>query len=307
MEANDKSGDASDALDSVRTAFDCLATGPEPLTIEGRLFPGLPDRRLALDDVRRRLTGPSCHPATHDSVWAHLVLRARTRAPAWKVGAAGVALPELTSVTDELGRRIGGNRADIAGDVLQGFLVGVAAVDLSRPGIMSRLRQSASRAANDALIAAMAAPIPGGDAADVLRDAPPGTVFGPMPPALPYGHPDLVLARAVADGALTGSEARLIGATRLEDVSIQTWADAHEATASTVRRTLCRAEQRLRAYLLSSDRIPRTCRRRPSGACGGVPRCRTAHCRAPRTSARRSAEPTTPTTDDDQPGGPTCD
>ena len=36
-----------------------------------------------------------------------------------------------------------------------------------------------------------------------------------MPPP-PWGHPDFVLARAAAEGAITSAEAELIGATRLE-------------------------------------------------------------------------------------------
>src|SRR5947209_13080505 len=85
-------------LDAARNAFTWLVTGPDPVSIEGRLFPGLPDRRLALDEVRARLLRRGCGQGTRDAVWAHLVLRSRTDGATWTVGCVGVALPALTRI-----------------------------------------------------------------------------------------------------------------------------------------------------------------------------------------------------------------
>jgi hypothetical protein len=65
-------------LDAARTAFGWLVTGPNPLSVEGRLFPDLPHRRVPLNEVRERLLRRRCGQVTRDAVWAHLVLRSRT-------------------------------------------------------------------------------------------------------------------------------------------------------------------------------------------------------------------------------------
>ncbi|MGC4744774.1 hypothetical protein ACLQ28_03785 [Micromonospora sp. DT201] len=44
-------------------------------------------------------------------------------------------------------------------------------------------------------------------------------------PPTPYGHPDLVLVRAVRLGVITVAEAELIGGTFLEDVSLAAYAE----------------------------------------------------------------------------------
>jgi hypothetical protein len=54
---------------------------------------------------------------------------------------------------------------------------------------------------------------------------------GPPPAVAVAGHPDLALARAVADGVLSLAEAALIGSTRLEALTI---ADAAQARGQSV-------------------------------------------------------------------------
>lgn len=329
-------GSESDALDAVRDAFDALVRGPDPLSIEGRLFPRLPDHRLRLDRVRHLMLAPGCRPATRDAVWSHLVLRARTDTPAWKVGAAGMALPALTSITADLTGRFGCDRDDVAGEVLSGFLDGVETVDVSRPDIITRLRWSAARAGNRALLAEATAPLPYGAPQDLDARVRATSGFGSDPPAPPYGHPDLVLAQAVADGVLSRLEADLIGATRLDQVTLTAWADAHAATVWATHQARRLAEQRLTGYLLrpgyrfgllryASPRPHATTHRR--NACHLDRRCRATRPRhrstqpsttPPRSSAPRHRRPTAldrppspnrptgPTTWPDETGGPSC-
>jgi hypothetical protein len=92
-------------LDSARTAFDWLVTGPHPVSIEGRSFPGLPRRPLPLNEVRDRLLHPRCPQSIRDAVWAHLVLRSRTEGATWTIGCVGVALPALTRIAATLSAR----------------------------------------------------------------------------------------------------------------------------------------------------------------------------------------------------------
>ena len=225
------------SLDIARDTFTWLVTGPHPVSLNGRLFPGLPDRYLPLDEVRDRLLARRCPQATRDAVWAHLVLRSRTEGATWTVAAVGVALPALTSVAATLSDRFAGDPADVHAEVLRGFLTALSTIDLRPPRIMLRLRWAAYRSGYDALAEALAGPTP----------VAPG--FRSTPPHTPWGHPDLVLARAVADGVLTQTEAALIGATRLEEVPVADWAAAHQTGEWAVYKTRKRAELRLAAYL----------------------------------------------------------
>jgi hypothetical protein len=228
------------SLDVARDAFTWLTTGPDPVSLNGWLFTGLPDRRIPLDEVRDRLLRRRCPQETRDAVWAHLVLRARTEGATWTVAAVGVALPALTSVSARLSDRFAGDPADVHAEVLRGFLVALSSMDLRRPRIMLRLRWAAYRSGYRALSEALSGPTP---VAPGFRSSPPNT---------PWGHPDLVLARAVADGVLTQIEADLIGSTRLEEVPIADWAADRRIGEWAAYKTRKRAELRLAAYLRES-------------------------------------------------------
>ncbi|MGW5053977.1 hypothetical protein [Actinokineospora sp. NPDC004072] len=188
-------------LDAARSAFEWLLTDPHPLAVDGRLFPGLPPRRVPLNELRDRMLRRSCPQASRDAVWAHLVLLARTEGEAWTVGCVGVAMPALTSIAATLSARFAGDPSDIHAAVLAGFVAELATIDLRRPRIMLRLRWAAYRGGHACLREALDAPTPT------------GRVFSSALPPPPWGHPDLVLARAVAEGAVTAAEAELIGTT----------------------------------------------------------------------------------------------
>lgn len=229
------------SLDIARTSFDLLVREPDPLSLNGGDFDGLPDESLPLSRVRELLLAPSCPQATRDAVWAELVTWSRAQGGAWTVGAVGVALPALTSVAARLTGRFAGDPADVHAEILTGFLAALAAVDVDRPRIMLRLRWAAYRAGHAALTDALDAPPPSASA------------FGSLPPVPPWGHPDLVLARGVADGAITRTEADLIGSTRLEDVAVADWATDHGSSTWAVYKLRKRAEQHLVTYLLDTD------------------------------------------------------
>lgn len=226
-------------LDTARSAFDWLVTGPHPVSIDGCLFPGLPRRDVPLNEVRDRLLHPSCSQSTRDAVWAHLVARSRTEGATWTLGCVGVALPALMRIAATLSARFAGDVSDIHAAVLTGFLNELAHVELSKPRIMLRLRWAAYRAGHVAVRDALDAPVPA------------GSRFRPSAPALPSGHPDFVLARAVAEGVLTASEAELIGSTRLEGLPLAKVAQARGASYPTVHQARRRAERRLTTYLLN--------------------------------------------------------
>ncbi|XVS62029.1 hypothetical protein ACQPYE_27675 [Actinosynnema sp. CA-299493] len=225
-------------LDAVRSAFAWLTVGPHPVGVDGRLFPGLPARRVPLDELRDRLLNRRCPQALRDAVWAHLVLLARTEGGTWTVGAVGVALPALISIIAALSAKFAGDPSDIHAAVLTGFVAELGEVDLRRPRIMLRLRWAAYRAGHAAVREALDRPMPFS----------PG--FRSTAPQPPWGHPDFVLARAVAEGAITATEAELIGSTRLEGVSLADAAAVRDLSYQAVKKARRRAEHRLVAYLL---------------------------------------------------------
>lgn len=225
-------------LDAARSAFEWLVAGPRPVSVDGRLFPGLPARRVPLNELRDRLLRRRCPQTLRDAAWTHLVLLARTEGGAWTVGAVGVALPALTSIAATLSARFAGDPSDIHAAVLVGFVAELGEIDLRRPRVMLRLRWAAYRAGHTAVREALDAPVPSGHG---FRST--------MPPA-PWGHPDFVLARAVAQGAITSAEAELIGSTRLEGVPLADAAAERDLSYQAAKKARLRAEHRLVAYLL---------------------------------------------------------
>lgn len=228
-------------LDTARDAFTALVTGPDPLAVNGRDLPGLPDRAVPLDELRDRLLDRRCGASTRDAVWRHLLSRARGDGAPWMVACVGVALPGLASTARWLAARFRGDRADIHAAVLSGFIEALSELDPRDPGVFIRLIWQARRIGQAALAESLNAPIPS------------ATVFESRAPRTPYGHADLVLARAVGDGVLTPAEADLISATRLGEDSVTEWAQAHDRSVHAVAKARERAEHRLAAYLRSPD------------------------------------------------------
>lgn len=112
----------------------------------------------------------------------------------------------------------------------------LATIDTSRRAILKRLRYAAQRAGERAAKA---------DAAQRKSHAEAEST----PPKSPRGHPDLVLNRAVAEGAITDAEADLIGSTRLEDVHLAEAAEMLGITVNAAKIRRRRAEARLVAWL----------------------------------------------------------
>jgi hypothetical protein len=224
-------------LDTARDAFGWLVTGPKPMAVHGARFAGLPRRPVPLDELRDRVMSKQCPPRTQDDVWAYLVLRSRAHGGAWTVACVGMALPSLASSSRWLAARYPRDRADVHAAVLAGFVQALATVDLTDPGIIARLHFAARRAGQAALEASLDAPLPAGSG------------YHSAAPRPPYGHPDLVLARAVGEQILTPAEAELISATRLGEESVTDWAQRHGAALKTVFKARDRAEDRLVAWL----------------------------------------------------------
>jgi hypothetical protein len=202
-----------DALDAADTAFHLLCQGPQPLAVHASaLAPGLPGRPVPVTELRALLLHPATPAAARNAVWAELVRRARTGQPAWVLALPGIALPGLRRAAASLSAVYRGDPGDLQAEILTGFLAAMRALDLddldSVP-LASRLCWAAWRA-GQALVYADA------DYASRRRelgDSGEG-------PALPWGHPDFVLAAAVRRGILTAGQAELIGRNRLEGIPL---------------------------------------------------------------------------------------
>ncbi|HWD05116.1 MAG TPA: hypothetical protein VG674_21990 [Amycolatopsis sp.] len=224
-------------LDTARDAFGWLVTGPKPMAVHGARFAGLPRRPVPLDELRDRVMSKQCPPRTRDDVWAHLVLRSRAHGGAWTVACVGMALPSLAASARWLAARYRGDRADAHAAVLAGFVHALSTVDLADPAIAVRLHFAARRAGQAALEESLDAPLPAGSG------------YRSTAPRPPYGHPDLVLARAVGEQILTPAEAELISATRLGETSVTDWARTRYTAPKTAFKARDRAEDRLVAWL----------------------------------------------------------
>lgn len=217
-------------FDVAAIAFRLLTTGPGPLSVDGAtLGGGLPARRIALSELAAILMHPSCGYTTSDRVWRLLISRSRTEGPAWVVGAAGVALPGLRQAAYRLRHYSG----DVQAELLTAF---VAASRTVKPGgakVAQRLLSATFGAARAAL-----------HAGEPIR------TMAPVQ-ATATGHPDMVLARAVAAGVITAAEAELVGGTRLEGVSVGGYAQRLGKSPKAVYKARDRAEERLVAAIHS--------------------------------------------------------
>lgn len=221
-------------LASVAATFRQLTREPGPLHVDGRrLGHGLPKRKINLRELSVILVHPSTSFETRDAVWRHLIVRARGGNPAWIIGAAGVAMPALKRMAARLAAHFGDDTADLDAELLSGFVTAVREIDIDAPRVITRLCSPAFAAARRARRADLAA-----------RSGVP-VRYAPAPPPQPYGHPDLVLARAVKAGIITALQADVIGATRVGEMSLEEFAAQTRRSYEAVKRCRSRGEQKL--------------------------------------------------------------
>ncbi len=229
------------ALTEADAAFGFLVCQPAPLAFDGRPIAGLPDRHLPLDDLRDLLLTPGLSAETSDAVWRQLIHHARNWEPAWMIGAVGVAVPGLTRLAARLSEGYAKQADDIDSEVLAGFLHALRTDKLTQPRVWLRLCWAAWRAGYAVR------------RTDDTLELPAELPSGSRTPRHPYGHPDLILGRAVAAGIITQPQADLIGSTRLGDVLVEQIAAQHGVSAPIIRMRRKRAERTLLAAMARGD------------------------------------------------------
>jgi hypothetical protein len=257
------------ALAAADTAFRTLTSKPDPLGLDCSVFDrrwGLPADVVPLPRLRAWLLSHRTAYRARDAVWQDLVTRARNEGPEWMIATVGMAMPALVRFAGSLARGYAGDTDDLDAEILTGFLDAVRTTDLRRDRLYARLCWNGFRAG----IAARNADNPYllvGDLEQITA----------APPHLPYGHPDLIVARAVSAGVIDRDDADLILATRLDGTPIERLAATAGMDGAVLRMRRLRAERAL-ADAITSGLL--------SGVISDAARNRLDRRRAARTAAR---------------------
>ncbi|WP_067902674.1 hypothetical protein [Nocardia vaccinii] len=202
--------------------------------------------------VRGQLLGASLPFETVDSLWGWLIEHARrrwaTRGGEAVLACCGLAVPMLAGITGRYAVAASPHRLDAEAEIVAGFVRQVREIDLDPPHLWPRLRFATWHAGRSWAQGQRTAPL----AAD-LDD---GADHHLRRMQIPPGHPELVLAQAVAAGVITAQAAELIVATRLQQQPVISAAQQLRRSQSywMVRRERQRAEHALAAWLSARAR-----------------------------------------------------
>ena len=240
------------ALAAAEHAFGFLIQPSAQLCVDGRqIGHGLPARDIDVDELRYLLVhDPDTSFDAKDACWHHLIERARTGDPGWVLAAVAMALPALANMARRLRVRFEAQSEDIDSELLTGFLDSLRHADLSGPAPYARMCWAGWRAARLAR---------GPRHSEELPD-----LFDPASrlPTRPYGHPDLILGRAVAAGVITADQAELISATRFDHVFLYDLAARQGVDPAALRMRRRRSELAVARALVDGalDPGPRSAR-----------------------------------------------
>jgi hypothetical protein len=231
--------------------------------------------RLSIPQVRDILSHRDTPIEVKNQAWAALITRAQRGEPVWTLAALGIALPRLRRLARDLTNGYRGSAADLDAEIVTGFLTALAhahrqqrfpalirAARLAGLAWTRHCRLAPTPTTTATATASIGHPL-------VASAATTGTPTADNPPAAAAtastantvntataavvtstaGHPDLVLADAVAAGVLTAVEAEIIAATRLEHRPLRVVAAAHQVSVNTLWMRRDRAEKRLVAAL----------------------------------------------------------
>lgn len=219
------------SLQVVASTFALVTTGPGALEIDGKqVGHGLPRRLIGPDELRAIMVHPATRRSCREAVWRLLSLNARTHGPAWLIGAAGVALPELMALADDVTETLHREAADVHAAVLSGFIDGLTRIDVDQPGIVVGLRWMAYHAAITS-----------------TRNPVPRLASLSSPPPRPIASAEKVLSGAVASGVLSPVQAKLISAIRIDNLPLVDAAAQFGISREVARQALQRGEAALAA------------------------------------------------------------
>jgi hypothetical protein len=228
-------------FDTLQKTFELLVTGAHPLAFDGNEIDGLPNRLIPLDELMAILLHPSTDYEVRDAVVNALVAAAKRDSESATIGLAGVLLPGLRRAAYPMVKAFPDQAEDIEAEILVGFIKAVAEVELPRARLAARLTWLAHNGASRLIRREVAER--GGPGNDPVSSA----------PRRPWGHPDLVLARAVRAGVISARDAELIGTTRIGDVDLAELATSQGITYGALRQRRLRAEHLLCDWLTGDE------------------------------------------------------
>ncbi|WP_159989341.1 MULTISPECIES: hypothetical protein [Nocardia] len=244
-----RAGVVRSPLSVASSAFDRIAA--QELPADPRPVPQpVPWRRVqSWRGLRALLWQPGVTTVRVDQIWVWLIERSRAYREDATLVCASLAYPMLAGTAGLFAAPASPKRHDIESEVLTGFLTHLECVELDQPGVWHRLRWASYRAAiravrqQDVLTEAVA------DHDDLDLIAKYGRVMVSEP-----GHPETILALAVADGVLTAGAAELIALTRWEHRPLNALAAERGDSHWALRKRRQRAEARLVAWLAERAR-----------------------------------------------------
>ncbi|WP_280373798.1 hypothetical protein [Nocardia wallacei] len=233
----------------VSAAFDRLADEPVPADAPASLGVAA---GASWGEVREQFRAGAM-PV--DALWVWLIGSARSgwtiRGGQTVLGCTGLAVPMLARVTGRYAASGSADRDDAEAEIVAGFVRQLREIDLDRPHLSSRLWSAAMHSGRAWARRHALAP----QAVD-LDDNPAATHA--ILSLSPHGHPDLLLAEAVAAGVITADAAELVAMTWWEGQSMSAVARQLRATRSywTIRRQLQCAETALVPWLVARTADP---------------------------------------------------
>jgi DNA-directed RNA polymerase specialized sigma24 family protein len=231
-------------LDAVDAAFATLTCEPEPLSLDLDELPdplgddtGLPGGVIALPALQRWLLEHPRAYTVRDAVWRELIRRARLDGPAWVIAATALAMPALRRYAGKLRTGWAGDAYDLDAEILTGFLTALRdRVDLARPAPYAALCKAAWRAGHELRRRNGAEAIPVDDLEHVT---------GPRTPKRPYGHPDLLVRRAVELGIVDACDEQPYIDLRLGRRAVEPIAARLGIAVDTLRQRVKRIDERI--------------------------------------------------------------
>jgi hypothetical protein len=130
-------------LETVETTFRLLATGPQPLALNGHTI-GLRRNSIGLWDLRGLLFHPATDVGVQRAALVELVGRASRHRGAWMIGLVGVLLPGLHQHGASPAGRSGAT-ASSGGMVLVSLLEGLDDPDMSKEAAAESLLRTVVR------------------------------------------------------------------------------------------------------------------------------------------------------------------
>jgi hypothetical protein len=231
-------------LDAVDAAFAKLTCEPEPLSLDLDQLPdplgddsGLPGGVIALPALQQWLLRHPRAYTVRDAVWRELIRRARLDGPAWVIAATALAMPALRRYAGQLHTGWTGDAYDLDAQILTGFLTALRdEVDLARPAPYARLCWAAWRAGHE---------LRQRDGGEAIPIEDLEHVTGPRTPKRPYGHPDLLVRRAVLLGIVDAEDEQPYIDLRLGRRAVEPIARRLGLSVDTLRRRVERIDQRI--------------------------------------------------------------